>query len=52
MTQTFADKVLANYKLATDSYAKQLDREIADLQFQVPELQWSEESRAQRGGGS
>ena len=36
------------FKLVTDSEEKQREREIEDLRFLVPELQWSEEARAQR----
>jgi len=44
-------KVKACLKLASDVEAPQREREIDDLRFQVPELQWTEESRRERQGG-
>jgi hypothetical protein len=37
------------YKLASEADAKQREREYDDLRFQVPELQWPDDVRAQRG---
>ncbi len=45
-----AKEALKRFKLACDTYGDQEKREIEDLRFQVPELQWDDDSRAQRGG--
>lgn len=47
--KTIAQEALDNYKLCVDSYAQQLEREIDDLKFQVPEKQWDYASRRARG---
>lgn len=41
---------LARFKLAVEATQKQRQREIEDLKFQVPELQWADEVRNQRAG--
>lgn len=46
--KSITEEALKNYRIACDAYTKQLDREIEDLKFQVPELQWDELSRRQR----
>lgn len=45
-------QALLDYKTACDSYTQQLQREIEDLRFQVPELQWDEDARRARMGYS
>lgn len=45
-------EALANWKLGTETAQEQLDREIEDLKFQVPELQWSQQARNERMGTS
>ena len=45
-----AKEALKRFKLACDAYGDQEKREIEDLRFQVPELQWDDDARAQRGG--
>lgn len=46
-----AEQALKNYKLASDTYADQQEREYEDLRFQVPEYQWDDDARAARSGG-
>lgn len=50
--EDFEREALANWKLGTETAQEQLDREIEDLKFQVPELQWSEQARNERKGTS
>jgi len=45
------EKARRCFKQAREAGAKQLDREVEDLKFQVPEHQWEEGVRAQRQGG-
>jgi hypothetical protein len=40
------------FKLATETSSKQRVREKEDLEFQVPELQWDEQARNERTGGT
>ena len=49
--EKLSKEVSERYKLASDSYKNQLDREVGDLEFQIPELMWSVEARNERGGG-
>jgi len=49
-TDDVAKEALKRFKLACDTYGDQEKREIEDLRFQVPELQWDDDARAQRGG--
>lgn len=37
------------FRLCYDAWQKQRDREKDDLRFQIPELQWDEEAKRQRG---
>lgn len=38
------------FRLALDAESKQRERELEDLRFQVPELQWDEQARRDRQG--
>ena len=42
------DTALARFQWSRDAYDQQRQREQEDLAFQVPELQWDQESRRQR----
>ena len=42
------EEALKNYKLGTDSYNRQFDRERDDLRFQSPEYQWDEDAKQAR----
>lgn len=44
------DTARLRFKLAVEAEEAQRDREKEDLQFQVPELQWTESARRQREG--
>ncbi len=44
------DTARVRFKLCIEAEQKQRDREKEDLQFQVPELQWTETARRQREG--
>lgn len=44
-------KAKASFKLASETEAKQREREIEDLRFQIPEFQWDQDARTQRRGG-
>lgn len=50
--QKIHEEARKRFTLVCDTEAAQRIREVEDLKFQVPELQWSEEARAQRQGGS
>lgn len=43
-------KALKRFKAATEAEAPQRQREVDDLRFQVPELQWDDDSKRLRGG--
>lgn len=45
------ERIKKCFKLASQSEAAQRAREREDLMFQIPELQWDDESRRQRQGG-
>lgn len=45
------EKARKCFKLACEAEAKQRERELEDLAFQIPENQWSAEAREQRRGG-
>lgn len=45
-----AETALKRFKFAFDAWATQRRREHEDLKFQVPELQWTEQARAERQG--
>lgn len=45
------ETALSRYKAATEAWSEQRDRELEDLRFQIPELQWDEAARQQRQGG-
>lgn len=45
-----ADRALKCFKRASEAWAKQREREQADLRFQVPEMQWDDTARRQRNG--
>jgi hypothetical protein len=44
------DEARYRFKLATDAWSKQRQREREDTRFQVPELQWTEDARTERSG--
>lgn len=44
------ERIRRHYKIACESDTKQREREREDLRFQVPELQWTDEARKERGG--
>ena len=53
--ETTAEEILEQardrLKLCFEVWKSQKDREREDLQFQIPEMQWTDEARAQRAGG-
>lgn len=52
LPDNFEQDALANWKSGSEAWAKQLDREIEDLKFQVPDLQWDSDARSARSGAS
>ena len=46
------DRARRRYDLATEAWQTQRTRELDDLRFQVPELQWPEDVHAQRAGST
>lgn len=50
-TETLLEKAKRCFKVGVEADADQRKREADDLRFQVPELQWDDESRKQRKGG-
>lgn len=48
----FEKDALINWKMGSEAWAKQLDREVEDLEFQVPDLQWDSDARSARAGAS
>ena len=51
MAESISEEALRCYRLASESYENQYKREVEDLKFQVPELQWDPTSREARTGG-
>lgn len=45
------EKARKCFKLVTDAESKQREREREDLEFQIPENQWSEAAKRERSGG-
>lgn len=51
-TESLLERAKRCFKLASEAYQRQRDRESEDLRFQVPDLQWDSASRAQRSGSN